>query len=117
MQTGSAALQKDVFSSKSDDLFYFLHTTGFMVNGKKYTLGGWQREFDSDYTAKPMEGLCRNTSGKYCYFENGAKQYGWQKIDSKSYYFGSEKSSDHGYMFTGNIEIGGVGYKFDENGV
>lgn len=62
----------------------------------------------------PYTGLVKSkTTGKRYYSINGEIQYGWRQIGGNRYYF---KKKD-GSAATGKINLYGVGYVFDKNGV
>ena len=76
-----------------------------------YQVGTGKLTLLSEYT-----GLAKNY--KYIfYYVDGKKQTGWQKVDSKTYYFIADGKTGYGRAATGKRVIDDVEYEFDENGV
>ncbi len=126
------------YSTKPNNLYYFLYSTGFMVTDATYTLGGYQRDFNEDHTVKPLNGI-QHHLGEMYYYIDGVMQYGWFTIEGNTYYFrGSNgvfgraaqqwlyignklyyfyaSTSQTPYALKTSGTIGGIGYDYAENG-
>lgn len=90
--------------------YYFYISTGYMLQAEQKVIAGFTREFNEDYSVKPISGW-QIVNNKIYYYRNGTVQTGWQEIEGKKYYF--LRSDDrYGEMTWGWQAIGGKLYYF-----
>ncbi len=90
--------------------YYFFRESGARIEADSYKIGGFNREFNSDHSIKPISGWQEKNGYKY-YYQNGEPSLGFNVIDGKTYYF--FKSDDKfGVMADGWQTIGGKVYYF-----
>ena len=93
--------------------WFYLDTSGVMVTGV-VTIDGVHYEFDDNGVwlgAAKKQGW-KLESGKWYFYRDGAKVYGWIYEGSKRYY-----TDSNGVMVTGEVMINGVRHYFADNGV
>lgn len=90
--------------------YYFLRESGARVEAESYKIGGFTREFNADYSVKPISGWQEKNGYKY-YYQDGEPSLGFTVIDEKTYYF-FKSDNRYGIMAEGWQTIGGKVYYF-----
>lgn len=106
--------KKSGFIQIDGKTFYFIDTTKERVETSTYYIDGFRREFNSDYSIRPISGW-QQKDGKTCYYVDGNMKTGFVAIDGATYYF-HESDNLYGNMADGWNFIGGEPYYFYPEG-